>query len=86
MQTLSRRRRAKKIRLQEGGSMIVSDGQAQRARIEVAIKVKPETSQSGSGELLSRPTQRRCGVCHNVGHNSRTCHVVISSSEEESDG
>ena len=85
MHTLSRRRRVKRTHLQEGGSMIVSDGQAQRSRIEVVIKIKQERSSGGSGESSSRVTQRRCGVCHNVGHNSRTCQVVISSSEEDDD-
>jgi hypothetical protein len=85
MHTLSRRRRAKKLRLREGGSITVAKGQAQQPHIEVVIKIKRDTSSSGGGESSSRATRRRCGVCGNVGHNSRTCQVVISSSEEDDD-
>lgn len=83
MHTLSRRRRAKKVRLQEGGSMIVAQGQQQRSRIDVVVEIKLERSQGCSGESSAQATRQRCGVCGNVGHDSRTCQGDISSSEEE---
>jgi hypothetical protein len=83
MHILSRRRRAKKARLQEGGSMVVAQGQLQRSRLEVVVEIKQERLRNGGGESSAPATRRRCGVCGNVGHNARTCQIDISSSEEE---
>jgi hypothetical protein len=52
--------------------MTVAKGQAQQPHIKVVIKIKRDTSLSGGSESLSRATRRRCSVCGNVGHNSRT--------------
>jgi hypothetical protein len=65
--------------------MTVAKGQAQQPYIEVVIKIKRDTSSSDGGESSSRATRRRCSVYGNVGHNSRTCQVVISSSKEDDD-
>jgi hypothetical protein len=48
MEALSKRRRVKKTRLRQGGSMILGEGQDIQAQNEVDMQVKQETQQ-GSG-------------------------------------
>lgn len=43
---LSKRRRAKKIRLQQGGSMTLVEGQDIQTQIDVEAQLKEETHQS----------------------------------------
>ena len=80
---LSRRRRAKKTRLREGGHMTLEEGQALESSSRVVVDIKQERSTTGGPRQRDETRARRCGVCHNVGHNSRTCQIVVSSSEEE---
>lgn len=80
--TLSRRRRAIKTRLRQGGSMSLAEGQDQKAQKDVDIQVKQEAQQGSGRAPRSETKKRRCGVCGNTGHNDRTCQVVISSSED----
>ena len=63
--------------------MTLGEGQLVESRSRIQVVIKQERS-SGSGpsqRVETRP--RRCGVYGNAGHNSRTCQVVITSSEEE---
>jgi hypothetical protein len=80
---LSRRRRAKKTRLREGGSMTLAEGQDLQAQNEVEVQIKQETQRSSGRKPRTETRPRVCGVCGKAGHNARTCQVVISSSEEE---
>jgi hypothetical protein len=80
---LSRRRRAKKTRLREGGSMTLQDGQLLESRNHIEVVIKQETQRDGGSRRRAETRPRRCGVCGNAGHNSRTCQIVVSSTEEE---
>lgn len=81
--TLSRRRRAKKTRLRQGGSMTLGEGQDQQAQNEVDIQVTQEMQQSGGRAPRVEAKKRYCGVCGKTGHNAKTCQVVISLSQED---
>jgi hypothetical protein len=80
---LSRRRRTKKKQLRAGGSMTLSEGQLAESRSRIQVVIKQERSSGGGSSQRPETRARRCGVCGNVGHNSRTCQVVVTSSEEE---
>ena len=79
---LSRRRRAKKTRLRQGGSMTIGEGQDLQAQKEIDVQIEQETQQSSGRKPRTEMKQRRCGACGNPGHNARTCHIVVEMSEE----
>lgn len=80
---LSRRRRAKRTRLQKRGVMTVDEGRQAVDQREVDAQVAAESSRSGGQGRSSRPGVRHCGVCGKPGHNARTCQVVLETSGEE---
>jgi len=82
-ETLSRRRRAKKTRLRQGGSMTLAEGQDVQAQNGVDVQVRQETQQGRGRKPRVEINKRHCGVCGNTGHNSRTCQIVVSSSEKD---
>ncbi len=84
-EALSKRRRAKRTRLQDSGSLNL-----QEAQVLIAIKEgkasKRQKISEESGEMEAGPaTQRRCGNCGKTGHNVRTCQEVGETSDEGSD-
>ena len=80
---LSKRRRAKKTRLRQGGSLSQQEAQELQDDRDLAQQVKQET-QANSGRKPREETHaRRCGNCHMTGHNARTCQTIIVTSEEE---
>jgi hypothetical protein len=80
---LSRRRRAKRTRLQKGGIMTVQEASQVIDQMDVDTQVVAESSRSGGQGRSARPGSRRCGVCGKAGHNARTCQVVPESSGQE---
>ncbi|KAJ3545561.1 hypothetical protein NM208_g2452 [Fusarium decemcellulare] len=80
---LSRRRRAKRNRLQKRGVMRVEEGRQVIDQMDVDAQVVAESSRSGGRGRSVGPGVRRCGVCGKPGHNARTCQVVIETSGEE---
>ena len=77
---LSKRRRAKKTRMQLGGSLTVEEAQDlldQRAVVGGPVQ---ETQPDGSGTGGTRTKVRRCGVCGKPGHNARTCQEAAEAS------
>lgn len=84
---LSKRRRAKRTRLQDGGA--VSGLQAREIMAEKGVveedgRVEEE---NGGPSKRRRTTSRLCGICRKPGHNARTCleaEEIDSSSEAES--
>ncbi|KAJ3539819.1 hypothetical protein NM208_g5337 [Fusarium decemcellulare] len=80
---LSRRRRAKRTRLQKGGILTVQEASQVIDQMDVDAQVVAESSRSGGRGRSSRLGVRHCGVCGNPGHNARTCQVVPESSGEE---
>ncbi|KAJ0134501.1 Uncharacterized protein HZ326_22450 [Fusarium oxysporum f. sp. albedinis] len=80
---LSRRRRAKRTRLQNRGSMTIQAGQDLTDQLDVDTQVLAELSRSGGQGSLARPRVRRCGTCGKTGHNVRTCQEGIKVSVNE---
>jgi hypothetical protein len=83
IEALSRRRRAKRTRLQKGGVLTVREGQELIDQMDVDTQVVAESSRSGGRGSSARPRERRCGRCGKTGHNARTCQVVVEASGEE---
>src|SRR6187402_939167 len=82
-ETLSKRRRRTKGRLQEGGSLNLQEAQAIMDDKGVAEQLKQEVRGGGGRRVRTETRARRCGNCNATGHNSRTCPIVIETSEEE---
>jgi hypothetical protein len=80
---LSRRRRAKRTRLQKRGVMTIEEGRQAIDQVDVDAQVVAESSRSIGQGRSARPGVRRCGVCGKTGHNARTCQVVIETCGEE---
>ena len=70
---LSKRRRAKKNRLQHEGMLSVEDGQGLINQKDIDAQLEHEIHKEGSGKIQTEPTQRHCSRCGRTGHNSRTC-------------
>jgi hypothetical protein len=83
---LSKRRRAKKTRLRNGGSLAVEEAQDLITEIDVGEQVKEENRGSSGRAPRTETRARRCGNCGETGHNARTCQIVTEFFEEsESD-
>jgi len=80
-EALSKRRRAKRIRVQLGGSLAVQDAKDQLDQKAVVGEVAQEKEQDGSGAAGGRTKVRCCGMCGKPGHNARTCQEVAEASD-----
>ncbi len=80
-EALSKRRRAKKTRVQLGGSITVQDAQDLLAQKAVSGKAGQEMQQDGSGAGGARTKIRCCSVCGKPGHNARTCQKGTKASD-----
>jgi DDE superfamily endonuclease/Tc5 transposase DNA-binding domain len=80
---LSKRRRAKKIRLRQGGSLSQQEAQVLQDERDVEQQVKQEVRASSGRKPREETRARRCGNCNATGHNMRTCQIVVETSEEE---
>ena len=80
---LSRRRRAKKTRLQNRGSLLIQEGQDLIDQMDVSMQVLAEASRSGSQRRSRGPRVLHCGTCGKTGHNARTCQEEIKASGNE---
>ena len=80
---LSRRRRAKRTRLQKGGVMTVEEGRQVIDQTDVDAQAVAGPSRSGGQGGPTRMKERRCGACGKTGHNARTCQIVVAMSLEE---
>jgi hypothetical protein len=80
---LSKRRRAKKTRLRNGGSLSIQEAEDLRDEIEIQVQVKREIRASSGRKPRTETHARRCGNCGETGHNARTCQIVIETSEED---
>ena len=82
-EVINKRRRAKKLRLQFGGSLSQQDAQDLLDKNSIAEQIKQETQVGIRRKARVQVHARHCGVCSNTGHNMRTCQIRIVSSEEE---
>lgn len=70
---LSKRRRAKRTRIQDGGDMSVLDAQNVLAEKGVIDEESGEEGNNGGPSKRRRTGARQCGICRKTGHNARTC-------------
>ncbi|KAJ0150407.1 Periostin [Fusarium oxysporum f. sp. albedinis] len=82
-QTVGRRRRGKRTRVQKGGPSTVEDASQVIDQMDVDTQVVAESSRSGRRARSERPGGRRCSKCGKAGHNARTCQEVIKGNREE---
>ncbi len=80
-EALSKRRRAKRTRVQLGGSLSIQDAQDVLGQRDVGREGAQETQPDGSCAGEFRTRVRCCGVCGKPGHNARTCHEVAKASD-----
>ena len=79
---LSKRRRTKKTRLQDGGSLSLQEATVLMGDGEHGGQDCEETSTSGGCITVAKPCVRLCSNCKKPGHNARTCQVVSNTSEK----
>lgn len=82
-EVLSKRRKAKKTRLRQGGSLSQHDAQDLRDERDVVQQVEQEIRASSGRKPREETQARRCGKCGGTRHNARTCQIVVDTSEEE---
>ena len=70
---MTKRKSRKRKRIQQGGTMEYGTAAAQvAAEASTASRMVKKARSSGGAEQV-QPTQRRCGICGDTGHNARTC-------------
>jgi hypothetical protein len=79
--TLSRRRRARRTRLQKRGNMTIGNAQDSINQTDVNTQVIAESSRSSGHERSQGPKVRQCSICGKPGHNARTCQEGIQTTE-----
>lgn len=81
--TLSKRRRARKTRLRQGGSMTIAEGQALQDQKDVEQQIQQDIHRTQGRKPRNETKVRRCGRCGKPGHNARTCQITVETSNEE---
>jgi hypothetical protein len=79
---LSKRRRTKKTRLQEGGSLSLQEATVLMREQGLGGQDCEEMSGSGGCITVYQPRVRLCSNCKKPGHNARSCQVVCEASED----
>lgn len=82
-EALSKRRRARKTRLRQGGSLSFQNAQDLIDQKDAAQQIENETRENSSRRKRVETRERRCGRCGNAGHNARTCQEDVDISTEE---
>ncbi|KAK1837443.1 transposase [Colletotrichum chrysophilum] len=83
---LSKRRRAKRTRLQDGGALDGSQAREVMAEKGVVEEEGCEQEENEGSSKRRRTGLRHCGICRKTGHNARTCPEAVeinSSSDSE---
>ena len=80
-EALSKRSRAKKTRVRQGGALTVEDAQDLLAQKEAEKQAAQDRRKNGGGDGERPATVRRCGNCGEPGHNPRTCQVEVEMSD-----
>jgi hypothetical protein len=78
---LSKRRRAKRTRVQHRGSLSVQEGMDLLDQRDVEERVLQEKRQGSGNAKGSRAKVRCCSICSKPGHNARTCQQARESSD-----
>src|SRR4051812_13354946 len=77
---LSKRRRAKKARIRQGGALTIEDAQDILAQKDVDEQVRRDLRVEGGSRKEGQSSGRRCGTCGKAGHNARTCQEAVDMS------
>ena len=77
-QAASERKKRKKKRIQEGGTLSQAEAEKIQREEDAEAKAKGEGIQVGS----SRKVIRRCKTCGKTGHNKRTCQKDVAEIED----
>ena len=85
-EALSKRRRAKRTRMQLGGSLTLQDAMDLLGPGAVGGEGAQETQADGCSAGGVRTKVRCCGVCGKPGHNARTCQEVAEASDSSVSG
>jgi hypothetical protein len=80
-EALSKRRRAKRTRVQLGGSLTLQDAMDLLGPGAVGGEGVQETQPGSGGAGGGRTRVRCCGVCGKPGHNARTCQEAVEASD-----
>ena len=80
-EALSKRRRAKRTRIQLGGALTVQDAQDLLDQRAVGREGVQGMQPGGSSAGGPRTKVRCCGVCGKPGHNARTCQKAVEASD-----
>jgi hypothetical protein len=80
---VSKRRRARKTRLRDGGTMTIAEGQALQDQKDVEEQIQQEDRKTRGRKPRVETKGRRCGVCGKTGHNARTCQIDVETSDKE---
>jgi hypothetical protein len=87
-EALSKRRRAKKTRVRQGGALTIEDVQDIIAQKDIDEQVRRDVRTERSNREEGQPSKRRYRTCGKAGHKTRTCQEDIdmsSLSNSESD-
>ena len=76
-EALSKRRRAKKTRIRQGGTLTVEDAQDIIAQKEAEEQVRRDLREERASRREGQLSARRCRACGETGHNARTCQDTI---------
>jgi hypothetical protein len=81
---LSKRYRAKKTRVHQGGALTIEDTLDILNQKDVDKQIRCNKRSEGGGQNIGQLTIRCCSTCREIGHNIRTCQEVrdISSSSD----
>ena len=80
--SLSKRRKAKKTRIREGGTLSIGEAQDLLDQNDVDTQLKEETRRRGGYVTRLEPRTQRCGICGTTGHNARTCKIDVEISRK----
>lgn len=77
------RRRARKTRLHQDGSMSIAEGQALQDQKDVEQQLQQVIRQSRGRKPRVETKGWRCGACSESGHNACTCEMNMEMPNEE---
>ena len=85
-EALSKRRRAKKARVRQGGTLTIKDIQDIILQKDVDEQVRRDVRTAGGSRKEGQPSRRHYGIYRKAGYNTRTCQEAIDiSSLSDSD-
>ena len=79
-EALSKRRRAKKTRVRQGGALTVEDAQDVLAQKDAEEQIRRDKHSREGRENEGQSSRRCCGTCGKTGHNARTCQEAVDTS------